>query len=124
MPNAYRRWLVSLFLCIGAGLTTLPALAAELLVIEDPRCGPCLLFDQQIGPLYSKTDEGRVAPLRRIAYGAAVPAPYAFIGPARTAPTFVLVDRGREVGRFEGYSGDELFWMNLTALMQKLPPQP
>lgn len=100
------------------------ASAAELLVVEDPRCGPCVLFDRQIGPIYPKTEEGKTAPLRQVAFGAPAPAPYAFIGQAKVAPTFVLVHEGREVGRIEGYSSDELFWMSLASLMQKLPESP
>lgn len=98
--------------------------AAELILVEDPRCGPCILFDREIGLIYSKTDEGRTAPLRRLAFGAPAPAPYTFIGEIKVAPTFVLVHDGREVGRIEGYSSDELFWMSLASLMQKLPESP
>lgn len=97
------------------------AMAAELLVFEDPACGPCILFERQIGPIYPKTDEHRVAPLRRLPYGEPPEAPYAFVEAARVAPTFVLVDEGKELGRFEGYETDELFWMNLAHLMQQLP---
>ncbi len=97
--------------------------AAELLVVEDPACGPCILFDRQVGRIYPKTDEAAVAPLRRIPYGAPAPEPYAFIGESKVAPTFVLVEGGRELGRFEGYSSDELFWMNLTALLHELEPR-
>lgn len=121
---------ISLPLAIGLGLTrafaillaaAAPVTAAELLVMEDARCGPCILFERQVGALYAKTAEGRRAPLRRVAYGAPVPEPHAFVAPARVAPTFVLVDDRREIGRFEGYASDELFWLSLAALMQKLP---
>lgn len=94
--------------------------AAELLLVEDPACGPCILFDRQVGQIYPKTDESTIAPLRRIAHGAPAPEPYGFVGEPKVAPTFVLVEDGRELGRFEGYSNDELFWMNLTALLHKL----
>ena len=94
--------------------------AAELLVVEDPACGPCILFDRQVGPVYPKTDEARRAPLRRIPYGEPAPEPYAFIGQPEVAPTFVLVDQGRELGRFQGFVSDELFWMNLARLMHQL----
>jgi hypothetical protein len=121
-----RRWPVIARVIVSISLLLLAtgAHAAELLVVEDPRCGPCILFDRQIGPIYAKTDEGRVAPLHRIAYGKPAPAPYAFIGQPKVAPTFVLVDQGREVGRIEGYSSDELFWMSLASLIQKLPESP
>lgn len=108
-----------LAVAVGIGLAG-TALGAELLYVSDPRCPPCQLFDQQIGPIYPKTDEAGRAPLRALQYGEPAPAAYAFIGQVRVAPTFVLVDQGREIGRFEGYSSDELFWMSLSVLMRGL----
>ena len=105
-------------------LQSTAARAAELVLVHDKHCGPCILFDREIRPIYSKTEEGRMAPLRQVAFGAPPPAPYAFIGQAKVAPTFVLVHEGHEVGRIEGYSSDELFWMSLASLMQKLPESP
>lgn len=105
-----------------AALFAAPLLgAADLLYVGDARCGPCLLFEREIGPIYPKTEEARRFPLRRVAYGQPAPQPYAFIGQPRVAPTFVLVEGGREIGRFEGYHSDELFWMNLAALLQQMP---
>lgn len=115
---------MGLLLAMVSVLGSERALAAELLLIEDPRCGPCILFDRQVGTIYSKTDEGRIAPIHRVAFGAPAPAPYAFIGQPKVAPTFVLVHEGLEIGRFEGYSSDELFWMSLASLMQKLSESP
>lgn len=112
-----RDWFCALSLLVAP----IAAPAAELLVVSDRTCGPCILFERQVGILYGKTDEARLAPLRMLAYGRSPPDDYAFVGVPKVAPTFVLVDQGREVGRFEGYSGDELFWMNLTRLLQQLP---
>lgn len=109
---------------IAALLAVTGASAAELLYVRDERCAPCLLFDRQIGAIYAKTEEARRYPMRRVAYGGPAPEPFAFIGQPKVAPTFVLVDAGREIGRFEGYTSDELFWMNLAALIQRLPSTP
>ncbi len=35
-------------------------------------------------------------------------------------PTFVLFDDGREIGRIEGYPGEDFFW----GLLQNLVPEP
>ena len=115
------RRLARILLLAAIGLVALPVTAAELLVIEDKRCAPCLLFDRQVAAIYARTTEGASVPLRKLPFGRVPPAPYGFVGAASVAPTFVLVDEGREIGRFEGYSSDELFWMSLTALLQKLP---
>lgn len=100
--------------------TTAWAGEAELLYVADPHCGPCLLFEREIAPIYPKTDEGRRVPIRRIPHGKPAPKPFEFVGQPKVAPTFVLVLSGRELGRFEGYSSDELFWMNLTVLVRHL----
>ena len=39
--------------------------------------------------------------------------------PARFSPTFVLTDGGREIGRIEGYPGEDFFWGLLEAMMPK-----
>jgi hypothetical protein len=39
----------------------------------------------------------------------------------RYTPTFVLVDRGREIGRIVGYPGEDFFWELLAGLIKKLP---
>jgi hypothetical protein len=98
-----------------------PARAAELLVFELPQCTPCLRFERDVGGIYNRTDEGHLAPLKRLALGKP-PRQYQFVAPARVAPTFVLVDAGREIGRFEGYASDELFWMSLSTRLRQLAP--
>ena len=35
----------------------------------------------------------------------------------------MLVENGQEVGRIEGYPGDEFFWGLLERLLEQLPPQ-
>ena len=34
-------------------------------------------------------------------------------------PTFVLVEDGKELGRIEGYAGDEFFWFLLGRLLDE-----
>ena len=36
-------------------------------------------------------------------------------------PTFVLVEDGKEIGRIEGYPGEDFFWPMLGALLDRLP---
>ena len=71
-------------------------------------------------PIYGKTDEGKRAPLRRVDIKDKLPADLSFIQVERMTPLFVLVDRGREIGRIRGYPGDDNFWGLLGMMMQKL----
>ena len=50
------------------------------------------------------------------------PAPTITYAPIRYTPTFVLIEDGKEIGRIEGYPGDEFFWVRLENLLERLPP--
>ncbi len=96
------------------------AQAAELVMFERAGCAWCEAFDREIAPIYGKTEEGLRAPLRRVDTARPVPPDLAFIETERLTPLFVLVDRGREIGRIRGYPGEDFFWGLLGALMKKL----
>lgn len=96
------------------------ARAAELVMFEEAGCVWCAVFNRDIAPVYGKTDEGKRAPLRRVTMGAPLPADLAFIQAERLTPLFVLVDKGREIGRIRGYPGEDHFWGLLGALIKKL----
>ncbi|WP_295801415.1 thioredoxin family protein [uncultured Microbulbifer sp.] len=106
-----------------------PALdAAELLYVYAPDCGACRAFDRDIGEIYPKTEEARTAPLRRLNISD-IPGKRIVLGAQRVqlnsepigTPTFILISEGHEIDRFSGYSSDELFWMSLQRLLNKLP---
>lgn len=96
------------------------ARAAELVMFEEAGCPWCETFNREIAPVYGKTDEGRRAPLRRVDISRALPADLGFIAVERLTPLFVLIDKGREIGRIRGYPGEENFWGLLGALIEKL----
>jgi hypothetical protein len=96
------------------------ARAAELVIFEQAGCAWCQAFDREIAPIYGKTQEGARAPLRRVDIAQAVPSDLAFIELERLTPLFVLVDRGREIGRIRGYPGDDNFWGLLGVLTNQL----
>ena len=50
-----------------------------------------------------------------------MPSDCEIIANAPPAPTFVLVEDGRELGRIEGYPGEDFFWGLLGKLLEKLP---
>lgn len=96
--------------------------AAELVMFEQAGCVWCARWNKEIGPAYSKSDEGKRAPLRRIDIHEPLPDDLATIRVERFTPTFVLVDDGREIGRMRGYTGDQFFWFLLDEMLDKLPP--
>lgn len=94
--------------------------AAELIMYRRDGCPWCAKWDREIGPIYPKTEFNRLAPLRTINLDRDADRAIAH-APIHYTPTFVLVDDGREVGRIEGYPGDEFFWARLEGLMERLP---
>lgn len=100
---------------------TMPAGAAELVMLEQDYCEWCERWHEEIGPIYPKTAESRLAPLRRVDIHDPLPADLAFIQTSPFTPTFVLIDSGQEVGRILGYPGEDFFWGLLSELMKRLP---
>ena len=98
--------------------------AAELIMFEEKWCEWCERWERDVGVIYHKTAEGRRAPLRRIDIHDGPPAGVTLVSRPQYTPTFVLVDRGREVGRIEGYPGEGFFWGLLGRLLGRLAPQP
>ena len=111
---------IGLFGAMFIASMAIQARAAELVMFEQAGCEWCAVFNREVARVYGKTAEGRRAPLRRVTVGAPLPADLAFIQVERLTPLFVLVDKGREIGRIRGYPGEDHFWGLLGALIKKL----
>lgn len=95
----------------------------RLVMVEEPGCYWCARWEHEIGDIYPKTSEGRIAPLRKIEIHGPEVKDFALKGPPAFTPTFILVDDNTEIGRLEGYPGDEFFWTMIQALISKLPAE-
>ena len=98
--------------------------AAELVMFETRSCEWCARWNEEVGVVYDRTAEGRRAPLRRVDLQRDRPEDLRRLGAIVYTPTFVLMDRGSEVGRILGYPGEGHFWGLLGALIGKLPEAP
>lgn len=98
--------------------------AAELIMFEEPGCAWCAAWQEQIGGVYARTEEGHRAPLRRVDKTAERPADLGAIQGIAFTPTFVLMEDGREVGRIVGYPGENFFWPMLQDLLARLKRAP
>lgn len=99
------------------------ARAAELVVVAEPDCAVCKVWERDVGAAYPQTDEGKIAPLRRVGLEKLTGTPYAFKQPVTATPTFVLMVGTMEVGRIIGYSGEAEFWRSLRALLTHADPE-
>jgi hypothetical protein len=86
-------------------------------------CPYCAAWDRAIAPIYPKTDIARRAPLRMVDMNDPRAPKIALKGRILYTPTFVLVENSREIGRIEGYAGEDFFWAQLERLMLQLAPQ-
>src|SRR6185295_3864775 len=94
--------------------------AAELVMFRRDGCSWCAKWDHEIGPIYPRTEFNLRAPVRQVNLDRDRDLSIVH-APIRYTPTFVLVEDGKEVGRIEGYPGDEFFWVRLDHLLKQSP---
>lgn len=90
----------------------------QLVMMEEAGCIWCARWNAEVAPEYPITPEGLAAPLRRIDINQPVPEDLALNGRAIYTPTFILVSDGVEIGRIEGYPGEDFFWGLLGRLLE------
>ena len=119
MANALKTILIAISALVAAASS---AVSAELVMFEQAGCAWCMRWNQEIGPAYPNTAEGKIAPLRRIDIHKPLPEDLVDIRVERFTPTFVLVEDGKEIARMRGYTGDEFFWFLLNDMLKKIEP--
>lgn len=93
----------------------------RLVMVEQAGCAYCAAWDEAIGPIYPKTSEGAAAPLLKVDMHD-LPADITFARPPLFTPTFVLMQDGVEIGRIEGYPGEDFFWGLLNQMIETAQP--
>ena len=113
IKNLFRQFLVFI-------LSIFPALvvAAELLMVREDNCPWCIVWDEEIGPIYPKTPEGKFAPLMHVDLGESIDDTRILKSVIYT-PTFILIENGVEIARLEGYPGEDFFWTLLEEMLSK-----
>jgi hypothetical protein len=107
----------------AASLIPLSARAETiLLMIEEPGCVWCARWNQDVGGEYPITPEGRAAPLVRAQIRDGAPEGITLASRPRFTPTFIVVTNGTEVGRIEGYPGEDFFWGLLGRILERATP--
>jgi len=98
--------------CLALAFTAGAAAAAELRLVmfEQAGCVYCERWKAEVGDAYPLTAEGRAAPLWPMDIRDPVPAGVTLARRPVYTPTFVLLQDGAEIGRIEGYPGEDFFW--------------
>ncbi|HJO74504.1 MAG TPA: thioredoxin family protein [Rhodospirillales bacterium] len=89
-------------------------------MFTSPACTWCDLWEEEVGIVYEKTDEGRNLPLRRVDIHDERPTDLEKLRTVMFTPTFVLLNNGNEIGRITGYSGEDHFWGLMDELIVKM----
>ena len=113
----------SITFALTLSLTALSAQAEEmrLLMFEEHGCYWCGKWNAKIAPIYPKTAEGRTAPLQRVELRDGIPSDVTLKSRPQFTPTFVVVRAGKEIGRIEGYPGEDFFWGLLDQILDTTP---
>jgi hypothetical protein len=120
--------LTSVLLALAATvvLATVPraAAAAELVMFESAGCEWCERWNEEVGVIYARTEEGKTLPLRRVDVDETLPDDLKAYDGVYFTPTFVVLDGEREVGRIVGYPGEDFFWGLLHEVLARLSSSP
>ena len=115
--------LLSMIVIFHGVLGSAKTFAAELIMVEAGGCHWCEVWDEEIGVVYHKTSAGKIAPLRRVDLHEKLPEDLSFLKQLAFSPTFIVVNKGVEVGRITGYPGESFFWAQLEIILKKLPKE-
>ncbi len=111
--------LLKVLIVMVMGLLPVAAIAdTRLLMAEENGCYWCARWNEEIAHIYPKTAEGRTAPLQRYDLHTETP-DVKFAKRVHFTPTFILIEDGREVGRIEGYPGEDFFWGLLAMIFER-----
>lgn len=113
MHRLIAAFLFSVLLPISAKAETV------LLMAEEHGCYWCERWNEEIAHIYPKTAEGRSAPLERYNLHDGTPEGITLEKRVAFTPTFLLIEDGKEVGRIEGYPGEDFFWGLLTMVFER-----
>ena len=97
----------------------LNAAEIELVMFEEDGCPWCARWNEEIAPIYPKTTEGKIAPLKRLDIHDNHQGAYGEIEGLYFTPTFVVLENGIELGRITGYPGENFFWPLLSEILGK-----
>ncbi len=89
----------------------------RLMMGTEEGCMWCARWQSEIGPIYPKTVEGQRAPLWQVDIHDPLPDGVSINRPFVFTPTFILLEDGKEIGRIEGYPGEDFFWGFLENMM-------
>jgi hypothetical protein len=118
-PTRYSSRIMAAFAFVSltwAGFALAANAPLRLIMVEEAGCRFCMKWNADVGTSYARSREGAAAPLLRVKRDALELAAFA---PIVYTPTFIVAEGGKEIGRITGYPGENFFWEELAALLEK-----
>ena len=91
----------------------------KLIMFEELGCEYCDLWNEEIGVTYSKTPEGKFAPLTRVFKGEPGVGHIKDFALSTHRHLLSCRVRNKEIGRILGYPGEDFFWVYLGEILHK-----
>ena len=115
--NLFFLFLIIYFLaCINS---TYAEIRGKLLYFYSDTCAYCKAWENEIANIYLKTEFEDQFKLNFIDFSSnADLKKYGISKIVKVTPTFIFVKDKMEVGRIEGYNGQELFWWQVDAIIK------
>jgi hypothetical protein len=117
MKNLARILCVSLLTFAASAAVSTHAKAAQLIFVDSKSCAYCAKFKREIVSEYNTKGPAAIAPIRRVSALQKWPSDLAGIKQSPFTPAFIVVSKGREIGRFYGYENRAAFYSKLNSLV-------
>ena len=116
--NLFFLFLIIYFLaCINS---TYAEVRGKLLYFYSDTCAYCKAWENEIANIYLKTEFEDQFKLSFIDFSSNADfEKYGISKIVKVTPTFIFVEDKTEVGRIEGYNGQELFWWQVDEIIKK-----
>ncbi len=89
-------------------------------MFEADGCYWCEVWHKEVGQVYEKSPEGKIAELQIVPLTNANQKQYDLNSRIVYSPTFVLVNNNKEISRIEGYPGADFFWGMLEKMIENI----
>ena len=98
--------------------------SSVLIYVFSPACPSCEQFDKEVGQIYSKTTEGKKLPMLTVSLSEWRSTKHTYsdcnLNPISATPSFIKMSGCLELDRLVGYSSQELFWLSLNRMTNRL----
>ncbi len=123
--NTWKQFRVmALFTVLVSSLSAWPGLGAmaaetELVMIESKSCHVCKQFHREVGPDYNASKGASIFPLRMIDIDDGK-IDISLQRPVTMTPTFIFVEKGKEIARVVGFPGREYFFKLVNGAAEEI----